>query len=158
MVGRNRELLKAWTAYPHLVIYLLEEPQIIASWDDVLQEPLVKKLIPCHYQSGDAYMKVVEALIAEGIHFEAVIPGVEYAVPASISIAHRLGLRHLGLHTRSLFSNKFAMRKHLKHSNVLQPDFVSVKKVEDLANFLKKHKECVLKPANRQRKSWSPAY
>ncbi|MGL4820880.1 MAG: ATP-grasp domain-containing protein, partial [Bacilli bacterium] len=99
------------------------------------------------YQQSNSYLTYIEQWRAQS--FDAVVAGLEYAVPASNHIAEQLGLPHGGVNV-SILSDKARLRDFCQSHQIAQPNYARVASYEDLAHFFHTFGKMVLKPTNRQ--------
>ncbi len=97
------------------------------------------------YQQDDHYLEVLEGIPA----FDAVAPGMEYAVEAAARLAETAGLAGAGVRAAAVLRDKLILREVTAAAGMTVPRFREVRDVADLAEFTA-HGPCVVKPAGRQ--------
>jgi biotin carboxylase len=152
LVGFNEAYLRAIGGrVPDNSILVLEEPDIIRKrqlGDKPQQLPCLAAIVPAAYQQADGYLEVGCAL-HERHGFEAVVPGLEYAVPAAATMAERLGLRGANQRAGETLRDKYRLRQATVQAGILNPRFAEVHGPEDIAAFAADG-PIVVKPAMRQ--------
>ncbi|MDS1271605.1 ATP-grasp domain-containing protein [Lipingzhangella sp. LS1_29] len=80
---------------------------------------------------------------------DAVLPGLEYAVPTAAGIADQLGLPGAGVTAARTLCNKLRLREATERQGMLAPEYRRINSAQELQEFLA-NGPCVLKPAERQ--------
>ncbi|NOJ73794.1 ATP-grasp domain-containing protein [Paenibacillus alvei] len=150
MVGRNRAFVTALEKnLPNTELYVLEEPDLHERHQ---KEPftslILKETRTGTYQQSDGLVKDAKIWNDE-IGFDAVVPGVEYAVMGAGRVAQELGLPYLGKKAVSSLTNKLRLRELCRDNNIPHPRFTRVQSLQDVHRFFEGDK-IVIKPANRQ--------
>lgn len=142
---------------PPRSVVVVEDPAVIKKRDleDLpAQVPLVGLLVPVAYQELDADAAgdaVLEALDAAGVRAAgAVVPGIEYAVPAAAALAARLGLPGAGVAATEGLSSKLRLRELTTAAGMPAPAFAELRDEDDAAAFVARVGAAVVKPASRQ--------
>lgn len=128
----------------------------------VLEEPDVywrKRLDRESFRSvGDVLLAEYQqhqAFLATALHshyhcpFQAVVPGIEYAVEAAAAVASRLNLPGAGRRAATVLRDKLLLRDVSARAGVPNPAWAEVHTAEDVRRF-SSGRRVVLKPANRQ--------
>ncbi|MGL4819669.1 MAG: hypothetical protein ACRC5C_06785, partial [Bacilli bacterium] len=97
MVGFNGSLLESLSkSGEKFVITVLEESVLYEKKKLHLKSfPVLQEVLFGEYQQSNSYLTYIEQWKAQS--FDAVVAGLEYAVPASNHIAEQLGLPHGGV-------------------------------------------------------------
>lgn len=154
MVGFSVNLLKGLRGWlPAGSIVVVEEPDVsrkrnLAALAE--QFPEVADVLECRYQDDPELEAFLEAAPGLGV-VRAVVPGVEYAVPAAALIAERLGLPGAGAEAARVFRDKYALRQAAGAAGLRNPTFALVETPEQAVSFMQDVAvPCVLKPTGRQ--------
>jgi biotin carboxylase len=152
VVGFGRLLLSYLERFlPAGSVLLVEDPDIVAKRRVLAhldQTPCVRDLIPARYHQDLECVDAVAASCADE-HVDAVLPGLEYAVPGAAHIADRLGLPGATAFAADLLCDKLRMREAVAAAGIRSPQWRQVRSANDVADFLAAG-PAVLKPANRQ--------
>lgn len=114
--------------------------------DKVSRYACLHAVVAARYQQDDGYRQVVETQV--GVPVTAVVPGLEYAVPAAADLAARLGLPGAGP-AALLLTDKLALRRRMESAGLPCPEFCEVRCSDDVRRF-GAGRAIVLKPAQRQ--------
>jgi len=153
MVGFSVNILKGLRGWlPVGSVVVLEEPDVCRKRElGTLAREFaeVATVIETRYQDQQALESL---LAAPGLGcIRAVIPGVEYAVPAAAHIAEQLGLPGAGVPAASAFRDKFELRQAAAAAGLLNPRHALVDRPAQAAAFMEDTGvPCVLKPTGRQ--------
>jgi biotin carboxylase len=151
-VGFNEAYLKAVRErVPHNSVVVLEEPDIIrkrqlADKPDRLS--CLSEIVPATYQQARGFLDVGVAL-HERYGLKAVVPGLEYAVPAAATLAARLGLAGAQPSAAEVLRDKYLLRQVTSSGGILNPRFAEVRSAADVLAFAAGG-PVVVKPALRQ--------
>ncbi|MEV6372300.1 ATP-grasp domain-containing protein [Micromonospora musae] len=153
IIGASQGMLR-WFAddLPAGSVVLIEEPDVIRrrNIDHLVEEmPFISRVVPAEYQTGlDA-----AALIARepGLtNARLVMPGFEWSVGASASLAEALGLPGAGTAAADIFTDKHRMRLLAAEAGLANPAYELVDDPAAAAAFARRHGgRCVLKPTRR---------
>ena len=143
-----RELSKV---LPEASLTIIEEPEFYERQGlEVVARrfPCIREVLLTSYRQRDDYLDKALAAHAE-TPFQAVLPGMEYGVPAAARLAECFGLPGATSNAAKILRDKLLMRRCT--SLVMPtPRFAEVKSVEDVRQFFKDSPDgIVLKPANR---------
>lgn len=152
LVGFNEAYLKAVRErVPADSIIALEEPDIIRK-RDLAHKPqelsCLAEIVPAAYQQADGFVDVGRTL-HERWPFKAVVPGLEYAVPAAAILAARLGLRGATPNAAAILRDKILLRQTTLRAGIPNPRFTEVHGPQDIVDFAAGG-PVVVKPAGRQ--------
>lgn len=100
------------------------------------------------YQQDDGFIEVARRLGGEGLP-DAVVAGLEYAVPAAAAIAEHFGLPGAGVDAARTLCDKLRLRAAQAAAGMPVPRWEEVHGPDDVAAFAGGG-ACVLKPAQRQ--------
>lgn len=133
-------------------ITVVEEPELYEERNlENYSFPNLSEVIIAEYQnSDDIFIKVKDYIAQTEVMFDAVIPGLEYAVIAANQLAKILGLRHSGVDQIEVLTNKLLFREHCRKYNIPQPFFYEIESEQDIKRLFSPDKSFVLKPTNRQ--------
>lgn len=152
LLGFNESNLRAMSRrMPAASVVVLEEPDIIrkASLADKPRElSCLAEIVPAAYHDAEDFLAVGLALHAQH-RFEAVVPGVEYAVPAAAALAAALGRPGATEEAAALLRDKLRLRETTSRAGISNPRFREVHGPADIAEFAAGG-PVVVKPANRQ--------
>lgn len=152
MVGYSRGFLRGLAdAAPPRSVVVLEEPDIIRKRGvhEVVRElPCVARVVPATYHQARDFLGTGLALNRRW-RFEAVVPGVEYAVPAAAALAERLGLPGATERAALTLRDKLRLRAVTARAGVRNPEWREIAGPEDLLRFAGDG-PVVIKPADRQ--------
>lgn len=151
-VGYNAAYLRAIEGKVRSgLVVVIEEPDIIrkrelhnaAAGFDCLDQ-----IVPARYQqSSEALDLAVELAAARSM--AAVVPGLEYAVPAAAALAAKLGLPGATEPAAQALRDKIRLRENAAAGGVRNPRWREVHGPEDILAFAGEG-PVVVKPANRQ--------
>lgn len=99
------------------------------------------------YQQSTACLETLDEITDSEFH--AVVPGLEYAVEATVKASQKLGLPHSGEVASRILTNKYQLRMFCREENIPHPRFAKIDSLDDLRQFYQGN-PIVLKPANRQ--------
>jgi len=152
MVGFGQALLARLGAdLPPGSVTILEDPDLIAKRAVAAAAatlPCVGSVVAAPYHQSDAFLDALEG--QDG--FDAVIPALEYAVPAAAAAAERLGRPGAGTKAAAALSDKIVLREVTEAAGIATPRWREVGAAADVAAFAAGGaggREIVLKPANR---------
>jgi biotin carboxylase len=132
-------------------IIVLEEPDIIRK-RNLASKPhemsCLAEIVPTTYQQADGYLPIGRRL-HQRYEFEAVVPGLEYGVPAAAVLASRLGLPGANEHAASVLRDKALLREATVRAGISNPRFKEVHGPRDILDFAAGG-PVVVKPACRQ--------
>jgi len=136
---------------PERSIVILEEPDLIARkglHQLPAQHSCVAEVVAATYQQGGDFLEA-----GTDVHrrwgVEAVLPSLEYSVPAAAELAHKLGLPGAGPRAASILRDKLALREVTSNAGMAAPDFREIHGPEDIVEFAGT-RPVVVKPADRQ--------
>ncbi len=154
LVGYSRTLLVGLAGHiPPGSVLVIEDPVVAASrkvQDATAADPLVDRLVLAEYQEIDRLRTLIdeEPSLREA---RAVLPGVEYAVPAAAHLAASLGLPGAGRRAASIFRDKSEQRRTAAAAGLRNPRFRVVGTPAEAWDFLVHvGGKCVIKPTARQ--------
>lgn len=149
LVGYNTGVLTALSASPEEhQVWVLEEPDLWTAKGlaaKAAAQPCVRDVLLCEYQQSEGYRALLETLP----EVDAVVPGLEYAVPAAADLAERLGLPGAGTPAARTLRDKLRLRRVTSGAGMPSPEFRRVAGADEVADFLRGG-DAVLKPAQRQ--------
>lgn len=151
LVGFSKALLGGVGGLPDGSVTVLEEPDV---WrkkglaEAVAGYPMVGEVLFSEYFESSAFLEVVVAAHAAS-PFGAVVPGVEYAVPAAALAAARLGLPGAGVEAARTLRDKLRLRETASAAGVANPRFAEVRSGAEIRRFAGSG-PVVVKPAGRQ--------
>lgn len=153
VIGYSRYLLSRMSDFLQGErVAVLEEPDVCEArgiLDAVSDLAIDAELIPWEYQTGGGarLLELHERLASA----EAVVPGVEYAVPFAAELAEHLRLPGAGTAAARRLRDKFLLRNAAGEAGLVNPRYSLVSTADDVKAFLKSvDKTCVLKPTGRQ--------
>jgi biotin carboxylase len=152
MIGFAESFLRAVS--PHLPaagVVVIEEPDLIRKrgLDAVATRiPCVDRVVPGEYQQSDACLAIGRAL-AEERAVAALMPGTEYAVPATAALAEALDLPGAGGAAAEILRDKLRLRTVTAGAGLRNPEFREVTGPADVVAFAA-GRPIVVKPSNRQ--------
>jgi biotin carboxylase len=151
-VGYNAAYLRAVDGrLPTGSVVVLEEPDIIRKRglaDAADRFDCLDRIIAAPYQQSDEFVGVAAGLTADR-RVVAVVPGLEYAVPAAAALAEKLGLPGAGERAAQALRDKIRLREVAGASGVRNPRWREVHGPDDIVAFAGGG-PVVVKPANRQ--------
>lgn len=103
-------------------------------------------LLAPYQQSGDFIATVRRA--HERAPFDAVLPGLEYGVPAAATAAEELGLRGANVPAAATLCDKLRLREVTARGGVRNPEWREISGAQDIRSFAQGG-PVVVKPANR---------
>jgi biotin carboxylase len=114
----------------------------------VSKVPCLGRLLFADYVESDDYLAVADAHADPG--WDAVVPAIEYGVPASALLAERYGLSGASWNAARIMCDKRELRRIGDAAGISSPEWAVV----DSADALRRHAArwpagCVLKPADR---------
>ncbi|MGW5731489.1 MULTISPECIES: ATP-grasp domain-containing protein [Streptomyces] len=151
-VGYNAAYLRAIDgSVPDGSVVVLEEPDIIRKRD--LRDAAgrfgcLERIVPTSYQQSAGALDLAAELEARR-PVAAVVPGLEYAVPAAAALAEKLGLPGATEHAAQALRDKARLREVCDAAGVRGPRWREVYGPEDILDFAGDG-PVVVKPANRQ--------
>ncbi|WP_406202264.1 ATP-grasp domain-containing protein [Kitasatospora sp. NBC_01560] len=151
-VGYNAAYLRAIDGkVPSGSVVVIEEPDIIRKrnlYDAPAGFDCLDRIVPAGYQqSTEALDLAVELASARPV--AAVVPGLEYAVPATAALAAKLGLPGATESAAQALRDKVRLREVAGAGGVRNPRWREVFGPEDILDFAGDG-PVVVKPANRQ--------
>ncbi|MFF3445519.1 ATP-grasp domain-containing protein [Streptomyces sp. NPDC002667] len=151
-VGYNAAYLRAIDGrVPGGSVVVIEEPDIIRKRelrDAAARFDCLDRIVPARYQqSAEALDLAVELSAARPV--AAVVPALEYAVPAAAALAAELGLPGAGERAAQALRDKVRLREAASAGGVRNPRWREVHGPEDILGFAGTG-PVVVKPANRQ--------
>lgn len=150
MIGFNISLLESLERYDEpFVVTVIEEPDLYANKN--LQQysfQCLKQVVFSEYQQSTSFLEALDELTGDSA-FDVVVPGLEYAVEATVKAAQKLGLPHAGEIASKTLTNKYQLRMFCAEQNIPHPRFAKIESLDDLCRFYQGN-PIVLKPANRQ--------
>ncbi|MEU6067449.1 ATP-grasp domain-containing protein [Streptomyces sp. NPDC047082] len=151
-VGYNAAYLRAIDgSVPDRSVVVIEEPDIIRKrelQDAAARFDCLDRIVPASYQqSAEALDLVAELTAARPV--AAVVPGLEYAVPATAALAEKLGLPGATETAAQALRDKVRLREASGAGGVRNPRWREVHGPADILEFAGDG-PVVVKPANRQ--------
>ncbi|MFE2534883.1 ATP-grasp domain-containing protein [Streptomyces sp. NPDC059371] len=151
-VGYNAAYLRAIDGrVPSGSVVVIEEPDIIRKRelrDAAAGFDCLDRIVPASYQqSAEALDLAVDLSAARPV--AAVVPGLEYAVPAAAALAAKLGLPGAGESAAQALRDKIRLREAAAAGGVRNPRWREVHGPGDILDFAGDG-PVVVKPANRQ--------
>ncbi|MEV6756986.1 ATP-grasp domain-containing protein [Streptomyces sp. NPDC051214] len=151
-VGYNAAYLRAIDgSVPEGSVVVLEEPDIIRKRelsDAAARFGCLDRIIPASYQQSSGALDLAATLEAER-PVSAVVPGLEYAVPAAAALAEKLGLPGATEQAAQALRDKVRLREVCDAGGVRGPRWREVHGPADILDFADGG-PVVVKPANRQ--------
>jgi len=152
MVGYNEAYLTSISGrVPDGSVVVLEEPDIIRKRGLVAKAPrmpCVAELVPAVYQQSGEFVEA--GLTAHQEHaVEAVVPGLEYAVPAAAALATKLGLPGATERAAAILRDKALLREVTERAGIRNPRWARASGPQDIVDF-GRGGPVVVKPANRE--------
>lgn len=145
-VGLNQAFISALKKEKDVEVYILEKRDILEKRG--IDSSFVKNIRYFSYQNtGECLKKIYEW--HEEIHFDAIIPGVEYAVKTAEYASEMLSLKSLGTKSADCLTDKLLLRKLCDRFNIPQPNYKELKEFEDILKFYRGEK-LIIKPRNMQ--------
>jgi biotin carboxylase len=136
---------------PDRSIVVLEEPDLIEKRhleDLPSQYACVAEIIPATYQQGGNYLEVA-AEAHRRWSFDAVMPSLEYSVPAAAEVADLFGLPGAGKQAGAILQSKISLREATGASGMLGPRWSEIDGPQAIQDFAE-DRAVVVKPADRQ--------
>lgn len=153
MIGFNKGFLTALDrCFPAATVAVVEEPDVFRAraLDQTLSDiRCVAKPLLAPYQQSDGLLEPV-LRAHEETPFDAVVPGLEYAVPAAAAVADRLSLRGATEPAAAALRDKLLLRKLTSAAGVLNPEWREISGPSEIATFAAQRRSVVVKPANRR--------
>ncbi|MFD9435745.1 ATP-grasp domain-containing protein [Streptomyces sp. NPDC060002] len=151
-VGYNAAYLRAIDGIvPSGSVVVIEEPDIIRKrelQDAATRFDCLDRIVPASYQqSSEALDLAAELTAARPV--AAVVPGLEYAVPATAALAEKLGLPGATEAAAQALRDKVRLREVSGAGGVRNPRWREVHGPADILDFAG-DEPVVVKPANRQ--------
>jgi biotin carboxylase len=132
-------------------ITVLEEPDLIER-NHLRDLPdrfaCVARVVPATYQQGGDFIEVA-GKVDEEWGVEAVLPSLEYSVPAAAELADAMGLRGAGRRAAVVLANKLMLREATTRAGMPAPRWREVHGSDDIVAFAA-GAGVVVKPADRQ--------
>ncbi|MFI1719495.1 ATP-grasp domain-containing protein [Streptomyces sp. NPDC020489] len=151
-VGYNAAYLRAIdTSVPSGSVMVIEEPDIIRKrelHDAADRFDCLDRIVPASYQQSTEALDLAAELTAVR-PVAAVVPGLEYAVPATAALAEKLGLPGATEQAAQALRDKVRLREVTGAAGVRNPRWREVFGPEDILDFAGDG-PVVVKPANRQ--------
>ena len=151
-VGYNAAYLRAIDGrVPSGSVVVIEEPDIIRKrnlYDAPKGFDCLSRIVPASYQQSAEALDLAVELAAER-PIAAVVPGLEYAVPAAAALAAKLGLPGATESAAQALRDKVRLREVAGAGGVRNPRWREVFGPEDILAFAGEG-PVVVKPANRQ--------
>lgn len=151
-VGYNAAYLRVVDGHlPAGSVVVLEEPDIIRKRglaDAAGRFACLDRIVPAPYQQSDEFVGVAAGLTADR-PVAAVVPGLEYAVPAAAALAEKLGLPGAGERAARALRDKIRLREVAGAGGVRNPRWREAHGPDDIVAFAD-GAAVVVKPANRQ--------
>lgn len=151
-VGYNAAYLRAIDGrVPSGSVVVIEEPDIIRKrelQDAAARFDCLDRIVPASYQQSTEVLDLVLELSAVR-PIAAVVPGLEYAVPATAALAEKLGLPGATEAAAQALRDKVRLREVAGAGGVRNPRWREVFGPEDILEFAGDG-PVVVKPANRQ--------
>lgn len=151
-VGYNAAYLRAIDgSVPSGSVVVIEEPDIIRKReleDAAGRFDCLDRIVPASYQQSTEALDLAAELTAVR-PVAAVVPGLEYAVPATAALAEKLGLPGATEQAAQALRDKVRLREVSGASGVRNPRWREVFGPEDILEFAGDG-PVVVKPANRQ--------
>ncbi|MFF4717417.1 ATP-grasp domain-containing protein [Streptomyces eurythermus] len=151
-VGYNAAYLRAIDGrVPSGSVVVIEEPDIIRKrelHDAAGRFDCLERIVPASYQQSAQALDVAAELTAAR-PVAAVVPGLEYAVPATAALAEKLGLPGAGEAAAQALRDKVRLREVCDAGGVRNPRWREVHGPADILDFAGGG-PVVVKPANRQ--------
>ncbi|MEU7907473.1 ATP-grasp domain-containing protein [Actinoplanes sp. NPDC049118] len=152
MVGFGEAFLHAVTdMIPPRSIIVLEEPDVIRKRElsgKLADLPCVAELVPAVHQQTTEFLDMA-ADIAGRWPVQAVLPALEYSVPAAAALAAKLGLPGAGETAAAVLRDKLRLREAAARGGIRNPAWREVHGPQDIVDFAG-DRRVVVKPANRQ--------
>ncbi len=150
MVGFSKDFLSRLCAHHRVVV--IEEPEIFAKRglaDACRDLPCVERIVLARYQQADEFLAAGERAARARGGFDAVAPGVEYAVPAAAALAGLLALPGATDAAAATLRDKLLLREAASRAGVPCPEWTEIRGPGDITSFAAGG-PVVIKPANRQ--------
>ncbi|MEE1789023.1 ATP-grasp domain-containing protein [Streptomyces sp. SP17BM10] len=151
-VGYNAAYLRAIDGkVPSGSVVVIEEPDIIRKrelQDAASRFDCLERIVAAGYQQSSEALDLAAGLAAER-PVAAVVPGLEYAVPAAAALAEKLGLPGATEEAAQALRDKARLREVSAAGGVRNPRWREVFGPEDILEFAGDG-PVVVKPANRQ--------
>lgn len=150
MIGFSKGFLSQLQIPPGSVT-VLEEPDVWRKKNlvaDLAGFPMVDQVLLGEYMESDSFWPLVRAA-NDAEPFAAVVPGLEYAVPAAAAAAERLGLPGATLPAATALREKLRLREVSGSAGIPNPRWTEVHGPEDVQAFAAGG-AVVVKPSGRQ--------
>ncbi|MCS0605863.1 ATP-grasp domain-containing protein [Streptomyces sp. LP11] len=151
-VGYNAAYLRAIDGrVPAGSVVVVEEPDIIRKRElhgAADRFGCLDRIVPAPYQQADGALDLAAELTAAR-PVAAVVPGLEYAVPATAALAEKLGLPGAGEPAARTLRDKVRLREVTSAAGIRNPRWREIHGPGDILDFAAGG-PVVVKPANRQ--------
>jgi biotin carboxylase len=152
MIGFSSVFLEAVEGVlPEGSIVVMEEPDNIRKRklaDEARRRSCINRLVEATYHQGGNYLDSALKLHQEWT-INAVVPGLEYAVPAAAAVAERLALPGATSRAAAILRDKALLREAIDSAGMRNPRWSVIHGPQDIVNFAGTG-PVVVKPANRQ--------
>jgi biotin carboxylase len=148
MIGLNAGYRALISSRPDIELHVIEEQQIIDANPAAYAASWIREVRAGGYQQCDEAKKVAGAWHAEA-GFDAVVPGMEYAVELAFQLARQWGLAEPGELAVRACTDKFALRVLAAAAGLPQPRFAAVTSAAQAREFFD-GRPMILKPVNRR--------
>lgn len=151
MIGFSKGFLGQLRDPAPASVTVLEEPDV---WrkrslaEDLPRYPMVGDVLLAEYMERDDFLSAVERA-HRARPFAAVVPGLEYAVPAAAAAAERLGLPGAGLEAARTLRDKLRLRQVTAAAGIPNPRWAEIHGPDDIRRFAGAG-PVVVKPTGRQ--------
>jgi biotin carboxylase len=151
MVGFGQMLLAHLDSrLPPGTVVVVEDPDVIEKrsvHEDVKRLRCVAAIVAARYHEGPIRVEAVEACL-HGRRVEAVLPSLEYGVPAAAALAAHWGLPGASIGAAERLTDKLRLREAAAAAGLHNPAWTEVFGPRDVEEFAQ-GRPVVLKPANR---------
>jgi biotin carboxylase len=147
MIALNGSFLSSLDSSKYEV-YLLEEKEIYDAKPERYEYPIIKEIRFGEYQQSEGFLDIAISWHKE-VKFDAIIPGLEYAVEPAQILAEKIGLPNPGRKATNTFTNKQRLRECCVKAGIPHPRFQKVNSIDDVYSFYD-GKPIIIKPANRR--------
>ncbi|MCT9077928.1 ATP-grasp domain-containing protein [Streptomyces fulvoviolaceus] len=148
MIGLNSGYRRLVDDNSDLELYVIEEKEIIEANGAAFAAPWIKEVRAGGYQQCDEATQTARKWHRD-VGFDAVVPGMEYAVPTAFGLAREWGLGEPGAVATDVCTNKLLLRQLAHTADIPQPRFAEATCADDAKSFFK-GRPIVLKPSNRR--------
>lgn len=149
LVGYSKTVLHGLDRCPgEYAVTVLEEPDVWRGKDlagRVQAHPSFADVVFARYQQDEEYLTVAAGLPP----MDAILPGMEYAVPAAARLAEHFERRGAGAESAEILRDKLLLRSAAEAAGMQGPRFAEITGPDGIAAFLRDG-PCVVKPAQRQ--------